>query len=80
MNKTITWIKQAYLASGNVQVRLGMHVVNGNVQVRLGMHVVDGNVQVRLVSMHIVFLTFLKKYNKQTTVEVDKIRLIKTSL
>jgi hypothetical protein len=65
--------------NGNVQVRLGMHVVNGNVQVRLGIHVVNRNVQVRL-GMHVVFLTLLKKNLKQTTVEVDKIRLIKTSL
>jgi hypothetical protein len=67
------------VANKNVQVRLGMHIVNGDVQVRLGMYVVNENVQVRLV-MHTVFLTFLKKYVKQTTVESDKIRLIKTSL
>jgi DUF4097 and DUF4098 domain-containing protein YvlB len=65
--------------NGNVQVRLGMHEVNGNVQVRLGMHVVNGNVQVRL-GMHVVFLTLLKKNLIKPTVEVDKKRLIKTSL
>jgi hypothetical protein len=63
-NKTSNLIKQAYLASGNVQVRLGMHIVKRNMQVRLGMHMVNGNVRVRL-GMHPVIITFLNQQNNK---------------